>query len=88
MFRGDFWLLDLWEFQMYVKYTLISKYAKKEKKKDKANLTVKNAKGFLITNLFDHFQVFQLMVNILNKDHLCGCWIKLFFAYYQWLSWR
>lgn len=44
---------------------------KKKKKKDKANLTVKNAKGFLITNLFDHFQVFQLMVNILNKDHLC-----------------
>ena len=28
---------------------------KKKKKKDKANLTVKNAKGFLITNLFDHF---------------------------------
>lgn len=73
---------------MYVKYALISKSAKKGKKKDKANLTVKNAKGFLITNLFDHFQVFQLMVNILNKDHLCRCWIKLFFAYYQWLSWR
>ena len=33
MFRGDFWPLDLWEFQMYVKYTLISKSAKKEKKK-------------------------------------------------------
>lgn len=47
MFRGDFWPLDLWEFQMYVKYTLISKSAKKEKKKRTKQIWLwKMPKGF------------------------------------------